>query len=457
MQPSFDTIAAVSTGRIPAGVGIIRISGPEAIAVAERVFTPDRGAPLSQREARRLILGTLRDGEGRVLDHCMATVSRAPASYTGEDTAELQCHGSPVVLREGLRALFAAGARQAEAGEFTRRAFLNGRMDLVQAEAVIDLIDAETAEAARNAAGLLGGSVRRRTDSVYDSLTAIRAHYHAVLDWPDEDIEEFELASYRDTLRESERELARLLDGAERGAVLTRGVRAVLTGRPNVGKSSLLNALVGYERAIVTDIPGTTRDTVTERALVGGVLLRLADTAGQRETGDIVERLGVERARSAAAGAELVLAVLDGSEPLTPEDEGVLAQALAAPRHILLANKADLGCREELLRRGAIPVSAKTGEGLDRLAEAVRALYPAGETDSGAAAGELLTSARQADTVRRALEHVRAALEAMDAGMTPDVVLTELEGAQDELAALSGRSVHEDILTGIFSRFCVGK
>ena len=447
-----DTIAAIATGRVLSAIGIVRISGPETLAVLDRVFTPLSGRPMSLCPDRKLILGRLTAVDGGVLDVCLATVSRGPNSYTGEDTAELQCHGSPVVLRHALESLFAAGARQAKAGEFTRRAFLNGRMDLTQAEAVIDLIDAESAKAAENAAAQLDGAISRKTDGIYEELTAICSHYHAVLDYPDEDIEPFVLERYRKVMTAAAEKLSALLATFRRGDVLKNGVRCAILGRPNVGKSSLLNAFLGYDRAIVTNIPGTTRDTIEEKAVVGGVLLRLLDTAGLRETEDVVEQLGVERSRAAAESAELVLAVLDGSRALEAEDESVLAAAKAAPKAIVLRNKADLPALWE--REDALPVSARTGEGMETLEQAVKALFP---PEEAVAAGEVLTNPRQADAVRRALEYVRAALEAMDAMITPDAVLTEVEGALTALGELSGRIVREDITNGIFARFCVGK
>lgn len=447
-----DTIAAIATGQVLSAIGIVRISGPETLAVLDRVFTPLSGAAMSLRPDRKLILGRLTAVDGGVLDVCLATVSRGPNSYTGEDTAELQCHGSPVVLRHALESLFAAGARQAKAGEFTRRAFLNGRMDLTQAEAVIDLIDAETAKAAENAAAQLDGAVSRKTDGIYEELTAICSHYHAVLDYPDEDIEPFALEQYRAVMASAADKLSALLATFRRGDILKNGVRCAILGRPNVGKSSLLNALLGYDRAIVTNIPGTTRDTIEEKAVVGGVLLRLLDTAGLRETEDVVEQLGVERSLAAAESAELVLAVLDGSRPLEEEDESVLAAAKAAPKAILLRNKADMPPLWE--REDTLSISARTGAGLSELEEAVKALFPPEKT---AAVGEVLTNPRQADAVRRALEYVRAAQEAMDALVTPDAVLTEIEGALTALGELSGRVVREDITNGIFARFCVGK
>jgi tRNA modification GTPase len=448
----FDTIAAIATGAVLSAIGIVRISGGQTLSILDDVFQPLIGVPMSQRPDRKLVLGRLTGADGQLLDVCLATVSRGPNSYTGEDTAELQCHGSPTVLRQALESLFHAGARQAKAGEFTKRAFVNGRMDLTQAEAVIDLIDAQTPQAAENAAQQLDGAITRRTDGIYDDLTAICSHYHAVLDYPDEDIEPFTLAGYRQTMTQAADQLQQLLATFQRGSILKNGVRCAIVGRPNAGKSSLLNALLGYDRAIVTDIPGTTRDTIEEKALVGGVLLRLLDTAGLRSTDDPVERLGVERAHSAAQEADLVLAVLDGSAPLTAEDEAALQAAQAAPKALILQSKADLPCR--WTRPDVIALSAKTGQGLDKLEQAVAALFPPDETTPP---GEVLTNPRQAEAVSRALDYLQAAREAMDVGITPDAVLTEVEGALSALGELSGRTVREDITNGIFARFCVGK
>jgi len=452
-----DTIAAIATGGGLSAIGIIRLSGDDALRIADRVFLPQNGKAMSDAPNRQLVLGRLLDARGRTLDLCLCTVSRAPDSYTGEHTCEFHCHGSPVVLREALSSLFAAGARQALPGEFTKRAFLNGRMDLTQAESVVDLIESETAEAAVNAAGQLVGAVRRRTDAIYAHLVDIISHYQAVLDFPDEDVEPFELRQYAGTLADAAEELRRLGNSFERGRILNRGVLCAIVGRPNVGKSSLLNALLGYERAIVTPIPGTTRDTVRERAVIGGVLLSLTDTAGLRNSSDPVESLGVQRAREAARSAGLVLAVFDGSEPLRAEDAETLETAAACPRRIAVVNKCDL---PQALERGALKgfdavcsVSAKRGTGLEALDAAVAALFPSSAEDPG----ELLTNERQAEAVFRALESVEAARAAMECGVTPDAVLTEAERAMSALGELSGRTLREDIVNRIFERFCVGK
>jgi len=456
-----DTIAAVATGAARTAIGILRISGPGAIDAASAVFRPLSGPPLAASPDRLLRYGDLVDARGRVLDRVLATVSRAPRTYTGEDTAELQCHGSPAVLAEGLAALYAAGCRAAEPGEFTKRAFLNGRLDLAQAEAVIDLIDAETAEAAIHAAGQLNRAVSRKTDAVYDRLTDILAHFHAVLDYPDEDVDDFTLAQYAASLAADASLLRDLAATHARGRFVRDGVPAAIVGRPNAGKSSLLNALLGWDRAIVTDVPGTTRDTLEEKLRVGGAVLRLTDTAGLRETRDPVEKLGVERSASAAREAHLVLAVLDGAAGLTEADAPALAAAKAAPLAVAVWNKTDLAAPPETWPAAldgfaaVVPVSAKTGAGLGALCETLAALV-SGE-NAEIPAGELLTSARQAEAVTRAADALDAALEGISCKITPDAVLTEVESARSALGEITGRTVREDVTARIFARFCVGK
>jgi len=458
-----DTIAAIATPLTPSAIGILRLSGPGSIAAADRVFTPFHGGPMSTRPDRTLVYGALHDREGRTIDHCLCTVSRAPRSYTGEDTAELQCHGSPAALALGLEALFAAGARQALPGEFTKRAFLNGRLDLTRTEAAADLIHAETPAAVYQAAGQLGGALAQIVDGIYGALTDLCAHFHAVLDYPDEDIEPFETAELSAALEAAADKLDALADTYRRGRLLNEGVPCAIVGRPNAGKSTLFNALLGRERAIVTDIPGTTRDTVEERVSFGGVLLRLIDTAGLRETEDAVERLGVERSKAAMERAELVFAVTDGAADFTEEDAQVLRLAAASGKPwIWIMSKRDLTGPSALWSASPdghgpaamISLSARTGEGLKELEGAVSALFP--EPD-GIQAGTLLTNARQAEAASRARQAVRRGAEALSAGLSPDAVVADVEEALSALGELTGRTVGEDVTARIFERFCVGK
>jgi tRNA modification GTPase len=453
-----DTIAAIATAPAVSAIGIIRISGDQAISVAGKVFKPKNNMALQDGAGRKLYLGDLCDSAGNVIDICLCTVSRGPHSYTGEDTAEIQCHGSPVVLQEGLLSLFNAGARQAGPGEFTKRAFLNGRLDLSMAEAVIDLIEADTAAAAKNAAGQLGGAVARRFAKIYDGLLDVMAHFHAVLDYPDEDIDDFSLRNYTDLLDRAEKELDALLDSYKRGIIIKSGVPCAIIGRPNTGKSSLLNALLGYERAIVTSRAGTTRDTIEEKVELGGVPLRLIDTAGIRDTDDEVEKIGVGRSMTAVQNAELIIAVFDGSEALTPEDYTVIETARSAAHCIPVVNKCDLNHKIDLGiiegLGGFCLISAKERIGLSELEEAVTAIFSGGNLPPN---GEILTNARHFDVASRAKSHINDAKKSMLGGLTPDAVLTDIEAALSVLGEISGAAMREDITSRIFERFCVGK
>ena len=449
-------IAAIATGLVRSGIGILRMSGDGCIDLANRVFALYNGQALSSLPDRKLARGTLFDAQNRPIDEAMVFVSHAPHSYTGEDTFVFQCHGSPAVLTAGLSALLSNGFHQAGPGEFTKRAFLNGQMDLTQAEAVIDLIDAETADAAANAAGQVAGVLRKQLDPIYDSLMDICSHFHAVLDYPDEDIEPFRLQAYADTLTSASKKLDALLSSCRRGNFIKNGVQTVILGAPNAGKSSLLNALAGFDRVIVTDIPGTTRDAVEQTVTLGRHLLRLLDTAGIRDTSDTVEHLGVERSLKAAQACQLAFFVVGGSKPLTPEDEAAMDAALQAPEAIAILNKQDLPCvidPSELPFSYVIPVSCAKQDGLDLLEQALDMVFD----DEAPCDGSILTNARQADAIAKSRASIEAALSSLRLGMTPDAVLVDVEAAMEALGEATGRVVREDITNRIFERFCVGK
>ncbi len=451
-----DVIAAVSTGNQISAIGIIRLSGDGCAAIADRVFKRINGASLADAPARKLVLGELSDANNRMIDQCMAVYTPGPNSYTGEDTVEFHCHGSPAVLAAGLDAIYRAGARPATRGEFTKRAFLNGRMDLTSAEAVIDLIEAETADAAANAAGQVTGVLQKKLNPIYNELKDLCSHFHAVLDYPDEDIDDFQLQNYSSTLKANAKALYEILNTYNQGQILRRGVRAAIVGKPNVGKSSLLNTLAGYDRVIVTEVAGTTRDTVEETVKLGSTVLRLIDTAGIHETDDKIEAMGVERSMAAVKDADLVIFVCDSSQPLTEEDQSVIDMCCDLQNVIVLLNKSDL---KPVVRpidlpfMDIIPFSTKTGEGMDLLTDAIDLMF-AGEAPCD---GSILTNARQYDAIRRAYEGILSAMQGLMMGFTPDAVLTDVEAAMEAMGEVTGATVREDITARIFERFCVGK
>ena len=456
MEHLHTTICALATPPGEGGIATVRVSGPDAYGIVGKIFAPVRqGKSVADAKGYTAMLGHYLL-HGAEMDECVALFFRAPHSYTGEDVIELSVHGGTAMADGLLEALITAGCAPAGPGEFTRRALENGRMSLTQAEAVIDLIDAETADAAANAAGQVAGAIRKRIDPIYDGWVDLCAHFHAVLDYPDEDIDPFTLSGYEASLTASSRQLTALLASCHRGRMVQSGIRAVILGSPNAGKSSLLNRLSGFDRVIVTDIPGTTRDTVEQTVTLGRHLVRLVDTAGIRDTQDVIEKIGVDRSMEAAKDCDAALFVVDASRPLTDEDRRAMGAALEAPEAIAILNKQDLpGAIEpsDLPFSYIVPVSCKDGTGFDLLEQAFDLLFP----DDAPCDGSLLTNARQAGAILRAKKAVDSAVRSLRAGMTPDAVLVDLEAAMDALGEVTGRTMREDITNRIFERFCVGK
>ena len=452
------TIAAISTPAGAAGLGVVRLSGDDAIAVAQRVFrSADPTRPLSALKGYTAAYGHVFDADGDA-DDCVALVFRAPHSYTGEDVVELSCHGGRYILQRVLRACFAAGAKPAEAGEFTRRAFLNGKMDLSAAESVMNLIGAEGKLAAQTALVAREGGIYRRLTSVKDSLLGIAAQFSAYIDYPDEDIPDLAPDTLRETIHTSIETVEKLLSTYDAGRILREGIDTAIVGRPNVGKSTLMNLLAGCERSIVTDIAGTTRDVVEETVRLGDVTLRLADTAGIRDTADVVENVGVTRARARMEQAALVLAVFDGSEPLSDADRA-LADSLQGRAAIAIVNKADKPLAIDsawLQERFAhtVTLSAKEESGTDALTAAVAEVTGVERLD---AAQPVLSTERQRQCAADCLTCLEEAREAMDIGLTPDAVSVSIDGAINALLELTGERATEAVVEQVFARFCVGK
>ncbi len=438
-----DTIAAIATPPGTGAVAIVRISGPRSAEVASAVF---RGPAL---RPRRQTHGLLVGPGGAAIDDVLATLFRGPASYTGEDSAEIACHGGMLVTRRVLDAVLTAGARPAEPGEFTQRAFLNGKLDLTQAEAVMDLISARTDLAMRAARGQLDGRLGGRLEALRGDLLGALAHIEAYIDFPDEDIDPAtggELAAKLRSAAAAARSLAATEEG---GRILREGLATVLAGPPNAGKSSLLNVLLGFERAIVSDTPGTTRDTIEETVNLRGIPVRLTDTAGIRQAGDEIERQGIARTGRALADADLVIEVADGSRP---RDEHPALDP-APPRHLLAVNKADLGLHPSWGGEG-LPISCRDGSGIDALLDAI-----AGAAAGGGAWGDDLVTvnARHRAWLDRAAAAAERAAGGLGAGLSPEFVAVDAREALEALGEIVGRTDAEDILGEIFGSFCIGK
>ena len=458
-----DTIAAVATARGEAGIGIVRVSGDLALQIAAELFRSPRGVSPTGLSTHTLTYGHVIDTSASddIIDEVLLGVMHAPKTYTGEDIVEFNCHGGIVTLTAVLDLVVKNGARVAEPGEFTKRAFLNGRLDLAQAEAVAELISSKTELSRKIAIEALAGKLSDTVNSLSDRLAGLLAEIEASIDFPDEDLDFMKVETQLETARVVQNDLTTLLDTADEGKIITEGVNVAILGKPNVGKSSLLNALVGTTRAIVTDIPGTTRDTVEETINVNGIPLKLVDTAGIRQTDDIVEQQGVERSKAVLDRSELLLLMFDASQSLNNADLELL-QAAESTKAILILNKVDLPVvtpSTTLLahapKKQVIETVIPEGKGLDALKSVICEELLGGEWVVGES--PIVTNARHQEALRRASEGLGYAIESLENAMPPDLVAVDLRISLDGLGDIVGKTTTEDILDRIFSQFCVGK
>ena len=447
-----ETISAIATAAGVAGVGIIRLSGSDSIAIAEKIF--DR--PLTGD--RKIIFGHVKNFSGEVVDEAIALVMRAPKSYTRENVVELQCHGGSVVLREVLRLTYEAGARPAQRGEFTKRAFLNGRLDLTQAQAVLDVIQAKTSAALTVAQNQLAGKTSMAIREIRQAILNSAAHIEATIDFPEDDLDAVILAEVDKNISAQIKKLDGLLKNQAAGKILREGLETAIIGKPNVGKSSLLNFFAKTERAIVTDIPGTTRDSIEEFVNIGGIPLKIIDTAGIRNSGDAVEKIGIARARDCAQNAELILALFDSSRPLDDEDEEIF-KLLPNRDALILLTKIDLpqvtfaaDIAKKIPAAQVIELSLKSGAGTDKLLNAITERVGVIDFEMSFVRDE-----READLLRRAANHLHEAQETVRLNIGIDFVSIDLRAALECLSELTGEAVGEDVIDEIFSKFCIGK
>lgn len=455
-----DTIAAIATGMTNAGIGIIRISGEDAIAVADKVFrakNPDK--KLAMTKSYSALFGNICDGDC-VLDEAICLVMRAPNSYTTEDVVEVQCHGGIVMLRKILELILNSGARAAEPGEFTKRAFLGGRIDITQAESVMDMIHAKNELAARSSISQLKGSLSNRVKEIRSLLLNQIAFIESALDDP----ENYSLDGYSEQLKEKLEEIIKeirhLIDTAEEGKMIKEGIRTVILGKPNAGKSSLLNALLGENRAIVTDIAGTTRDTLEEDVMIHGIPLKIVDTAGIHETVDIVEKIGVDKARESVEEADLVLYVVDGNKPLDADDTQIIG-LLEGKKAIIVMNKIDI---EQVVDKmwitskinaPVVEISAKTGEGMEELYEIIKDMFFHGKLSMNDEV--YITNLRHKQALAEAEQSLEQVLSSIDRNMPEDFLSIDLMAAYEQLGTILGESLDDDLANEIFDKFCMGK
>lgn len=454
------TIAAIATAPGEGGIGIIRLSGVSALEIADKIFHTGKIKTFKEAVPRMMYFGHVMDGEKRI-DEGLAVYMKAPHSYTGEDVVEIQIHGSAEALRETLALALRNGAVPAMRGEFTKRAFLNGRLDLAQAEAVMDIISAKGEAALTQAESHLSGALSGFVHEVMEELKDLITKLEVTIDYPEEDLEDLTMEETGDALEKIDKSLSALLKRSEEGRVIRDGLRTAIIGRPNAGKSSLLNALLQEERAIVTDVPGTTRDTIEEAVHISGVSLLLMDTAGLRETDNKVEQIGIERARASMEKADLILAVIDGSSPLDEEDKEIL-HSLVGKKAIVILNKYDLTPEvkaediwEIAVYVPVVSLSARYGSGMDELREELWKITEKQDTDAGRIL--FLTNLRHVELVRKALDNVLRARASVREGLQADFIVIDLTEAWKTMGEITGDTMDDELIHSIFSRFCVGK
>lgn len=458
MYDTTDTIAAIATPLGESGIGVIRISGSHAYAVGDAIFCSPSGKPLAQRRDRSIQHGLVVADDGRPVDEVLMLIMKGPHSYTAEDVLEIQCHGGRKALEEILSLVLAHGARLANPGEFTQRAFVNGRIDLAQAEAVMDVIQAKSRQGLTSAVNQLEGRLSKVIGAMRHELTDFITRLEVTIDYPEEDLEDITVPDVAGAIRKQLASLDEMLEASHDGRIIRDGVMAAIAGTPNAGKSSLLNRLLQEDRAIVTDVPGTTRDVLEEWISLKGVPVCLVDTAGIRETDDTVEKIGVTKAKAYMDKADIILVVIDSSRPLSEEDRAILEDT--KERNVLIVlNKSDLTpvvAEKDLGQYGhpVLSLSAGTGEGLEALKEQLLSLALSHADTAGSA---LLTNTRHIELVRQSREALKRALDSIEAGMPVDCAVVDLREAWDLLGSITGDTVHDDIVEEIFSRFCLGK
>ena len=449
-----DTIAAIATAPGEGGIGIIRISGEKSLQVAQSIFKSKSGKMIKDYNARTLIYGTVVDNE-KVIDEVLVAYMKGPNSYTAEDVIEINCHGGFISVKKILELILSKGVRLAEAGEFTKRAFLNGRIDLSQAEAIIDVIKSKTDMAHEVAQSQLEGSLAKKIKDLRMNVTEVLAHLEVSIDFAEEDVEEITYQTLEEKALELRNEIKKLYDTAESGKILRDGLKTVIVGKPNVGKSSLLNSILGENRAIVTDIAGTTRDVIEEFVNIKGIPLKIVDTAGIRETEDVVEKIGVEKSRESFSTADLVIMVLDASRKLSEEDMEIL-ESLKNKKTIVLLNQIELEKIEELVNsEDIIKISALKHQGIEELQDKIEAMVYHGSVKNSS--NLMITNSRHKDALFKAYESINDAISAIEQRMPYDFIEVDFKNIWDYLGYINGDTVREDLLDTIFANFCIGK